>query len=102
MSGGASPAAAEGMEIEAPATGGGAHRTGITFRHAGAFWVGVTLVAAGVLAHLPEFVGARGMHFHMAGMPMSPLMLGGMALILAGLAVIVWPASTRRVGKGGR
>jgi putative MFS transporter len=63
------------------------HGTGITFRHAGAFWGGVACVAAGVLAHLPEFVGASGMHFHMAGMPMSPLMHGGMALIMVGLVL---------------
>ncbi|HYH79204.1 MAG TPA: MFS transporter [Longimicrobium sp.] len=61
--------------------------SGISFHHAGAFWAGVGCVTAGVLAHLPEFVAARGMHFHMAGMPMSPLMLGGMLLIVAGLAL---------------
>lgn len=66
------------------------HQTGIGFRHAGAFWVGVTLVATGVLAHLPEFFGARGMGFHMAGMPMSTLMLAGMLLIVVGLALTTY------------
>ena len=36
------------------------------------------------------------------GETFGALRFAGMALILAGLAVIVWPASTRRVGKGGR
>jgi len=60
--------------------------TGISFRHAGAFWAGIVLVSAGVAAHLPEFVGARDMGYRMAGMPMSMLMHVGMLLILVGLA----------------
>jgi putative MFS transporter len=75
------------------------HHTGIGFRHAGAFWAGVTLVAAGVLCHLPEFIGARGMGFHMAGMPMSTLMLTGMLLIALGLALTAFgliPAGSLR------
>jgi putative MFS transporter len=66
------------------------HTTGITFRSAPLFWVGVSSVAGGVLAHLPGFVGARTMHYHMAGMPMSPLMLGGMASIVCGLALTAY------------
>lgn len=79
------------------------HHTGIGFRHAGAFWAGVTLVAAGVLAHLPEFIGARGMGFHMAGMPMSTLMTAGMVLIALGLALTAFgliPAGSLRPPSG--
>ncbi|HEX2093468.1 MAG TPA: MFS transporter, partial [Longimicrobiaceae bacterium] len=63
------------------------HHTGIEFRHVGAFWTGITLVAVGVLAHLPEYFGAREMGFRMAGMLMSPLMHAGMLLIALGLAL---------------
>ena len=79
------------------------HHGGIGFRHAGAFWAGVPLVAAGVLAHLPEFVGARGMGFRMSGMPMSPLMHAGMLLIVAGLALTSFgliPAGSLRAPSG--
>jgi putative MFS transporter len=66
------------------------HKTGIAFRSAPAFWVGITCVAGGVLAHIPDFVAAGSMHYHMAGMPMSRLMLAGMALIVGGLALTAW------------
>ena len=71
--------------------------TGIAFRHAGAFWAGVVLTAAGVLAHLPEFFGAREMGFRMVGMPMSPLMHGGMLMVVVGLGLAAFgliPAGT--------
>jgi len=60
--------------------------TGITFQHPTAFWLGTIAVASGVLAHMPAFVGASAMGYRMSGMPMSPLMLMGMMLIVAGLA----------------
>ncbi|WP_353266729.1 MFS transporter [Gemmatimonas sp.] len=60
---------------------------GIRFNSPAAFWTGIFSVACGVLAHLPEFVGARSMGFHMAHMPMSPLMLAGMLTIVVGLAL---------------
>ncbi|HET7464612.1 MAG TPA: MFS transporter, partial [Longimicrobium sp.] len=63
------------------------HQSGIAFRSAPAFWAGVTCVAGGVLAHFPDFVASRGMHYHMAGMPMSTRMLAGMLLIVGGLAL---------------
>jgi putative MFS transporter len=67
-----------------------APHTGIEFRSRTAFWLGIACVSAGVLAHFPEFVAAREMHYHMAGMPMSGLMIAGMALILGGLALTAW------------
>ena len=66
------------------------HHPGIAFRHAGSFWVGVTCVAAGVLAHFRDFVAAAGMGYHMAGMPMTGLMLSGMFLIVLGLGLTMF------------
>jgi putative MFS transporter len=63
------------------------HHPGITFRHRGAFWAGVVCVSTGVAAHLPDFARAREVHFHMGGMPTSPLMHLGMLLIVLGLAL---------------
>ena len=75
------------------------HHTGIEFRSPAAFWAGVTCVAAGVAAHLPDFAAARGMGYRMAGMAMSPGMHAGMALIVAGLALTAYgliPAGSLR------
>lgn len=58
---------------------------GISFHHPVAFWLGCIGITAGVLAHLPMFVQAAPMHYHMAGMPMSTTMLTGMGLIPLGI-----------------
>lgn len=52
-----------------------------------AFVLGCVAVTAGVAAHLPMFVMARGMHYRLAGMPMATGMLVGMALIVAGVGI---------------
>jgi putative MFS transporter len=73
--------------------------TGVEFRHAGAFWAGVTCVSAGVLAHMPDYLAASSMRFRMVGMPMSALMHWGMALIVVGLALTAFgliPAGSLR------
>ena len=70
--------------------------SGTRFHHPVAFWSGTLAIAAGVCAHLPMFFAAREMHYRMAGMPIDAAMVAGMALILAGLAVIVWPAGKIR------
>ncbi|HET6588242.1 MAG TPA: MFS transporter [Oleiagrimonas sp.] len=57
----------------------------MTFHHPVAFWLGCLAVAAGVCLHLPMFIMAAPMHFHMAGMPMDTDMLVGMVLIVAGV-----------------
>jgi putative MFS transporter len=64
--------------------------TGVRFHHPAAFAVGVVLLTGGVLAHLPEFLSMRSMGYQMVGMPMSTLMLGGMAAIVAGLTLSTW------------
>lgn len=61
--------------------------TGVRFHHPIAFGVGVGLLAAGVLLHLPDFLSMGSMGYRMAGMPMSPVMLTGMAAIVAGLVL---------------
>jgi MFS transporter, putative metabolite:H+ symporter len=59
--------------------------SGITFHHPLAFWIGSIAVVVGVLAHMPMFMMAAPMHYHLAGMPMDNTMLAGMALIPIGV-----------------
>jgi MFS transporter, putative metabolite:H+ symporter len=63
---------------------------GLTFGHAGAFWLGVVLVTGGVIAHLPMYIMGRDMHYRLAGMPMETPMKIGMAAILVGLVVSLY------------
>jgi MFS transporter, putative metabolite:H+ symporter len=63
---------------------------GVTFGHVGAFWIGVVLVTAGVIAHLPMYIMGRSMHYRLAGMPMETPMKVGMAAILVGLVVSLY------------
>lgn len=58
--------------------------------HSIAFWVGTAAIVTGVSFHLPDFIAARSMRFQLAGMPMSALMLTGMALIVLGLAATAY------------
>src|SRR5215469_12545256 len=55
-----------------------------------AFWAGSTMVATGVILHLPMFWMGRTTHFRLAGMPMSSGMLTGMALIVVGVALAAY------------
>jgi putative MFS transporter len=64
--------------------------------HALAFWFGAAASAAGVCLHLPMFFGAASMHYVLAGMPIDPLMILGMALIGAGLIAVVYGLSPTR------
>ena len=63
---------------------------GIEFHRPLAFWTGSALVTAGVLAHLPDYMAAGDMRYHMAGMPMSAVMIVGMLLVAAGLPLAAW------------
>jgi len=58
---------------------------GVELHHPTAFWIGVALLIAGVLLHLPEFFSMKGMDYSMANMPMSAMMLIGMALLKNGI-----------------
>jgi putative MFS transporter len=55
-----------------------------------AFWIGALAVTAGVVLHLPMYVEARHMGFHMAGMSVDSTMALGMVLIVVGLAAAFW------------
>ncbi|MGH8145146.1 MAG: MFS transporter [Rhodanobacteraceae bacterium] len=57
----------------------------VAFHHPWAFWLGCLAVAAGVCLHLPMYVMAAPMHFHLAGMPMDLPMEIGMLLIPSGV-----------------
>lgn len=63
---------------------------GVALQHPRAFWGGTVLVAGGVAAHIPDFFESVRMQHRMADMPMSPLMLAGMALIITGLALAAY------------
>ncbi|UVO50758.1 MFS transporter [Sphingomonas sp. SUN019] len=52
-----------------------------------AFALGCVMVTLGVLTHLPMLWMAKSMHYHLAGMAMGWDMVGGMALIVAGVLV---------------
>lgn len=60
---------------------------GLSFPHPAAFWLGCALTLAGVLSHMPMFMMGRHTHWQMVGMPMTPEMWIGMALIPVGLAL---------------
>ncbi len=57
----------------------------MNFYHPLAFWLGCIGITLGVFSHIPMFLHAAPMGYHMAAMPMSTTMLVGMALIPLGL-----------------
>ena len=57
---------------------------GVRFHHAGAFWFGVVLVTAGVIAHIPMYLMGKDNGYRLAGMPMDTPMLIGMGAIVVG------------------
>src|ERR1700734_991420 len=61
-----------------------------TIYHKVAFWLGTQFIVAGVCFHLPDFIASRKMHYCMQCMPMSTLMLCGMALILTGIPLAAY------------
>lgn len=74
--------------------------TGRAAARARLFPLGCVAVTAGVLLHLPMFVGARGPRRLLVGMPLDPPMVAGMVLIGAGLliatAALLPPRAFRR------
>jgi putative MFS transporter len=69
---------------------------GIVFRDRRAFWAGVSAVTAGVVMHLPMFLGAGDMDYRLHGMPVDTTMKAGMALIVTGLALTAYGIVPRR------
>ncbi len=74
---------------------------GVTFGHAGAFWVGVVCVTAGVVLHLPMYLMGANNGYRLAGMPMNASMKLGMAAIIIGLIASLFglfPRSASDIG----
>lgn len=71
---------------------------GVTYARPAAFWVGIACVSAGVLLHLPIYVGAADMGYRLAGMAMDPPMIAGMVLIVVGLVATTCGLVSRRPG----
>ncbi|MFI7000239.1 MFS transporter [Nocardia sp. NPDC050175] len=59
-------------------------------RRTRAFWFGLAATTLGTALHLPMFWESRRMDYHMADMPMDASMIGGMVLIVVGLAVTTY------------
>lgn len=73
---------------------------GVAFHHPVSFWMGSAAVTAGVLLHLPMYIGARDAGYDLVGMSIDAPMVVGMALIIAGLAATLYGLvpSVARVG----
>jgi putative MFS transporter len=71
----------------------------IAFGHARAFWFGITACTAGVLLHLPMYLGTAEMHYRLAGMRPNAPMLAGMVLIVLGLIATSYGLIPRRLGE---
>ena len=71
---------------------------GVTYARPAAFWVGIACVSAGVLLHLPMYVGAAEMGYRLAGMAMDPPMIAGMVLIVVGLVATTFGLVSRQPG----
>jgi MFS transporter, putative metabolite:H+ symporter len=64
-----------------------------------AFVLGVVMVTAGVLLHLPMYWMGRDNHFHLAGMPMGNDMLVGMGFIILGIAICCYGMLPKNVSQ---
>ncbi|RFU38893.1 MFS transporter [Actinomadura logoneensis] len=62
--------------------------SGPAYAHPPFFWGGFVACVAGVLLHLPMYLHAKDMHYHLAGMPMDTPMMIGMVLIVVGLVAV--------------
>lgn len=63
---------------------------GITYAHKGAFWAGIWAVTIGVILHLPMYLKAEDVGYHLVGMPMDWPMMIGMVLIIIGLGLTLY------------
>ena len=62
-----------------------------------AFILGVAAVTAGVLLHAPMFVMGRDMGYRLSGMAIGADMIGGMALIVAGVGIAAYGLLPRNI-----
>ncbi len=65
-------------------------RRGSSYEHPVAFWAGAALTTAGVVLQLPMYYMARGMHYDLAGMAVTNLMLAAMATMFLGLVLAAY------------
>ena len=63
---------------------------GVTFEHRSAFWLGVGAVTLGTIMELPEYFGAKKIHYHLAGHPFTAPMKVGMVLMLVGVVLVAY------------
>ncbi|MDP8954714.1 MAG: MFS transporter [Actinomycetota bacterium] len=83
------------------APSGGHHGRGaIRFHRPGAFWAGSAAITVGVVLHLPMYLGARDLGYHLAGMAIDAPMVVGMALILIGLGATLYGLVPYRSQRG--
>lgn len=71
---------------------------GVTYARPAFFWVGIACVTAGVLLHLPMYVGAADMGYRLSGMAIDRPMIAGMALIVVGLVATAVGLIARQPG----
>jgi putative MFS transporter len=64
-----------------------------------AFVLGVLLVTAGVLLHLPMFLMGRMTHYRLYGMPMGNDMVAGMGAIVLGVVISAYGLLPRNIGR---
>lgn len=86
------------MSVDRATGAGGGRSAGSGFRHPVAFWTGALASTVGVLMHLPMYVSARDMGYHMHGMAPDATMITGMVLIVVGLALSFYGVMPRSSG----
>ena len=64
-----------------------------------AFILGVIMVTAGVLLHMPMFLMGRDMGYRLYGMPIGADMIAGMAVILLGVAIAAYGLLPKDISK---
>ena len=71
------------------------HRNGVSYEHPLAFWIGILVTTAGVATQLPMFFMARDIHYHLAGMPVTPAMTIGMVSMFVGIGMTAYSVFPR-------
>lgn len=79
----------------------GAERISIVGERAPIFWSACVAIGIGVLLHLPMLEMAHRMGNRIAGMPMDPLMWGGMILIVLGVPAAIYGALPKHRARHG-
>lgn len=69
--------------------------SGVRFRHPWSFWLGVVSILSGVGLHAPMFISAREHGYLLYGMGWDAWMIVGMALVIGGLAAVVYGIGLR-------